>query len=65
VISTGVKLSKPPTFVDWVHFTAEFSEKTPLGPALSHLTFEAKGGILFIRKHFRGEVTMKDYRIAP
>jgi hypothetical protein len=65
VVSAGVKLSKPPTFVDWVHFTAEFGASTPLGPALSHITFEGKGGFLFIRKHFRGELTLGDYHLAP
>jgi hypothetical protein len=65
ILSAGAKLSKPPTFVDWVHFTVELGAKTPLGPAMSHLTFEAKGGLLFIRKHVRGEVKMTDYRVAP
>jgi hypothetical protein len=65
VISAGVKLSKPPTFVDFVHLTAEFGEKTPLGPALSRLTVDAKGGFLFIHKHFKGEVRMSEYRVAP
>lgn len=65
ILSAGAKLSKPPTFVDWVHITVELGAKTPLGPALSHLTFEAKAGLLFIRKHYRGEVKMSDYRLAP
>jgi hypothetical protein len=65
IISAGAKLSKPPTLVDWVHFTVELGAKTPLGPALSRMTFEAKAGLLFIRKHFRGEIKMSDYRIAP
>ena len=65
IISAGVKMSKPPTFVDWVHFTVELAEKTPLGPALSRLTFEAKAGILFIRKHLRGEIKMSDYKVVP
>jgi hypothetical protein len=65
ILSAGAKLSKPPTFVDWVHFTVELGAKTPLGPAISRLTFEGKGGLLFIRKHFRGEVKMSDYRFAP
>jgi hypothetical protein len=64
IISAGAKLSKPPTFVDWVHFTVELGAKTPLGPAMSHLTFEAKGGLLFIHKHVRGEVKLTDYRVA-
>ncbi|MGO8994762.1 MAG: hypothetical protein ACLQVI_15710 [Polyangiaceae bacterium] len=66
ILTAGAKLSKPPTFVDWIHFTVEFNAKTPLGPAMSKLGFEAKGGFLFlIRKHFRGEVKMTDYRITP
>jgi hypothetical protein len=65
IISAGAKLSKPPTFVDWVHFTVELGAKTPLGPAMSRLTFEAKAGILFIKKHIRGEVKMTDYRLLP
>lgn len=66
VISTGVKLSQPPEHVDWVHVTAEFGAKTPLGPAISHVTFEAKGGFLFIiRKHFHVDIHLTDYQIAP
>ena len=65
IVSAGVKLSQPPTFVDWVEFTAEFGAPTPLGPALSHVTFEGKGGFLFIRKHFRGQLTLGDYRLVP
>jgi hypothetical protein len=64
LISVGVKLSKPPTFVDWVHFTVEFGALTPSGPAVSRIAFEAKGGLLFIHKHVRGEVKMGDYRIG-
>jgi hypothetical protein len=65
ILSSGVKLSKPPTFVDFVHLTVEFGEKTPLGPALSRLTFDAKGGFLFlIHKHYKGELKMSDYRVA-
>jgi hypothetical protein len=65
ILSGGAKLSKPPAFVDWVHFTVELGAKTPLGPAISHLTFEVKGGLLFIRKHIRGDIKMSDYRWAP
>jgi hypothetical protein len=65
ILSAGVKMSKPPTFVDWVHFTVELGEKTALGPALSRMTFEVKGGILFFKKHLRGEIRMSDYHLAP
>jgi hypothetical protein len=64
LISVGVKLSKPPALVDWVHFTVEFGAPTPSGPAVSRIAFEAKGGLLFIRKHVRGEVKMGDYKIG-
>jgi hypothetical protein len=65
ILSGGAKLSQPPTFVDWVHLTVELGAMTPLGPAISHLTFEAKGGILFVRKHIRGDIRMSDYRWTP
>ncbi len=63
IVSASVRLSKPPMLVDWVHFTAEFGA-TPAGPALSHLTFEGAGGLLFLRKHFRGHVNTSDWRAA-
>jgi hypothetical protein len=63
IMSASVRLSKPPMLVDWVHFTAEFGT-TAAGPALSHLTFEGAGGLLFVRKHFRGHVNMSDWRAA-
>jgi outer membrane lipoprotein-sorting protein len=64
ILSASVRLSKPPMLVDWVHLTAEFSA-TAAGPALSHLTFEGSGGLLFIHKHFRGHVSTSDWRAAP
>jgi hypothetical protein len=65
VISAGFKLSKTDTFVDYVNFTVEFGAPTPLGPAVSHVTVEGKGGVLFFRKRFRGAATLSDYRIIP
>ncbi len=64
IMSASVRLSKPPMLVDWVHFTAEFGT-TPAGPAMSHLTFEGAGGLLFLRKHFRGHLSTSDWRAAP
>lgn len=64
ILSASVKLSEPPTFVDWVHFTVEFGA-TPVGHALSHLSFEGAGGLLFIHKHFRGEIKMSGFRVSP
>ena len=65
VISAGFKLSKTPMFVDYVNITVEFGANTSLGPAISKVTMEGKGGVLFLRKRFRGAATVSDYRIAP
>jgi hypothetical protein len=65
VISAGFKMSKTPLFIDWIHFTVEFGETTPLGPAISKITTEGRGGILFFHKHFVGSATVTDYRICP
>ncbi len=64
-ISAGFKLSKPGFFVEYVHLTIAFGVATPLGPAISKVTVDGKGGILFFRKHFRGEATLADYTILP
>ena len=61
VLSAGAKLSKPSGHIDWLQFTAEFGATTPLGPAVSRVTFEAKGGFLFVHKHVRGEMKLGDY----
>jgi hypothetical protein len=65
LVSAGFKLSKPGFFVDYVHFTIELAEKTELGPAISRVTVDGKGGILFFHKHFRGEARLFDYRFVP
>jgi hypothetical protein len=65
VLSAGFKMSKTPLFIDWIHFTVEFGETTPLGPAISKITTEGRGGILFFHKHFVGSATVSDYRISP
>jgi hypothetical protein len=65
VLSAGFKMSKTPFFVDWIHFTVEFGQVTPLGPAISKVTTEGRGGIPFFHKHFVGSATISDYRITP
>lgn len=65
VVSTEFKLSKTPMFVDYVLFNVEFNAPTALGPGISKVTMEGKGGILFIRKRFRGVATFSDYAIVP
>ncbi len=65
VISAGFKLSVTPMFVDFVHFTVEFGAKTALGPAVSSVNVEGKGGFLFFRRHFRGAAQVSGYRMVP
>jgi hypothetical protein len=65
VVSAGFKLSKPPTFVDYVHITVEFGAPTKLGPAISHVSLSGKGGFLFFRKEFRANATLSGYAITP
>jgi hypothetical protein len=64
-ISAGFKLSRTPFFVDFIHFTVEFGAKTSLGPAVSTVTVDGKGGIPLFRKHFRATASLSDYRILP
>jgi len=64
-ISAGFKLSRTPMFVDYIHFSVEFGVTTSLGPAVSKVTVDGKGGILFFRKHFRATASLSDYRILP
>jgi hypothetical protein len=59
VLTAGFKLSKPGTFIDYVHITAEFADSAPV---LARVTFDGKGGLLFFRKHFRGETRFHDYQ---
>jgi len=65
VVSASFRMSKTPMFVHYLHFTVEFGEQTPLGPAVSKITVEGEGGILFIRRHFRGTATLSGYTITP
>lgn len=64
-LSAGFKVSKPGIFVDYLHITLEVGATTELGPALSRITFEGKGGFLFFHKHIRGNVVFSDYKITP
>ena len=64
VLSIGFSLSKNPTFVDHVEITIVFGLPTELGRAPSKLSFDGRGGFLFIRKHYRGTATLSDPRVA-
>jgi hypothetical protein len=64
VLSIGFSLSKNPTFIDHVDVQIVFGLPTKLGRAPSSLTFDGKGGFLFIHKHYRGTATITDPGVA-
>lgn len=64
VLTMGFSPTKNPTFVDHVDVTMRFDLVTPLGRAPSSVTFDARGGFLVIRKHYRGSATITDPKIA-
>ena len=64
VISAGFRLAKTPIFVDYVNITVTFGEPTTLGPAVSTVLIEGKGGLPFFQKRFRAKATLSDYRLA-
>lgn len=65
VDSIGFSPSKNPTFVEHIDVTMRFALRTPLGRAPSTMTVDARGGFLFLRKHFRGTATISDAQLAP
>lgn len=60
VLTMGFSPSKTSLFVDHVDITVRFDLATPLGRAPSSVSFEASGGILFVRKSVRGTGTFSD-----
>ena len=64
VLAIGVSPSKNPTFVEHVDVTMRLELVTPLGRAPSSFAFDARGGFLFVRKHYRGSATISHPRIA-
>jgi hypothetical protein len=64
VLTMGLSPTKNPTFVDHVDITLRFDLSTPLGRAPSSIAFDARGGFLVVRKHYRGSATISDPRIA-
>lgn len=54
-----------PTLADEVRFVLDFGRPSAQGPALSSLTFEGKGGVLFIRKHVRSVTTIRVGDLPP
>jgi hypothetical protein len=64
VLSVGFSFSKNPTFIDHVDVTVTFGLATELGRAPSQLSFDGRGGFLFIRKHYRGTATLSEPNVA-
>lgn len=64
VLSAGFSFSKNPTFIDHVDITMVFGLQTPLGRGPSQMSFDGKGGFLFIHKHYRGSGTISDPKLV-
>jgi hypothetical protein len=64
VLSMGFSFSKNPAFIDHVEVTLVFGMPTPLGKAPSRISFDGRGGFLFVHKHYRGTATLSDPRVA-
>jgi hypothetical protein len=64
ILTMGFSPSKNPTFVDHVDITMRFDLSTPLGRAPSSINFDARGGFLVVRKHYRGSATITDPKLG-
>lgn len=64
VLSVGFSLSKNPTFVDHVDVQITFGLSTAMGRAPSEISFDGRGGFLFVHKHYRGKATITNARLA-
>lgn len=64
VLSMGFSFSKNPMFIDHVEIQIVFGMTTPLGRAPSQVAFDGKGGLLVIRKHYRGSATFSEPKVA-
>ena len=65
ILSMGASPSKTPAFVDYLKVQVECNEMTSMGPAPSKIVFEGGGGILFIKKRFRGAATLTGWQVPP
>ena len=65
ILSMGASPSKTPPFVDYFRIQIECAENTAMGPAPSKIIFEGGGGVLFVKKRFRGAATLTSWQVAP
>jgi len=64
VLTLGFSPTKTPLFIDHVDIKMLFDNATSLGRAPSSVWFEARGGLLIIKKHYLGTVTLTDAKIS-
>lgn len=64
LLSMGFSLSKNPIFVDHVDIRITFGLPTALGRAPSEISFDGRGGFLFVHKHYRGKATITNPQLA-
>jgi hypothetical protein len=64
ILSMGFSFSKNPIFVDHIEVTIVFGLPTELGRAPSKVSFDGRGGFLFIHKHYRGTAILSDPHLA-
>ncbi len=64
VLTLAFSPGKYPMFVDHMEVTMRFDLKTPLGLAPSSFAFDARGGFLILKKHYRGSAMISDARVA-
>lgn len=65
ILSMGVAPAETSSFLDYLRLQIEFGEATPMGRAVSKVSFEAGGSFLFVKKRFRGSATLADYALTP
>lgn len=64
ILTMGLSPTKTPLFVDQIEVQVLFENQTSLGRAPSEISFQAEGGLLFIRKHYRGSATLTEAKIS-
>jgi hypothetical protein len=64
ILTMGLSPTKTPLFVDQIEVQVRFENQTTLGRAPSELSFEARGSLLFFKKHYRGSATLTEAKIS-
>lgn len=64
IVRLRFRPAENPTFVDHMDVQMEYGATTREGPALSRVTIEGAGGILFVKKRMKMTVTLSDYEFA-